>query len=205
MLGGSVALHFPEHGVVASLVLPLQPSDGAPPPRLPTRLRLATLDDDGIVRFLDTERFRRLGIEAFVRGETTAEIVDFVSFVASLSPPPHAVLIDQNLDHHDLATPMVGTEMLPQLRAACPAAKLIIKSANQSSSDRQHYAACGADGSLDKVLSDQLFVAELSALLQYEAPTAPPCAVANTSGAESRRTIESSSRYEDVRGRSIDS
>ena len=47
-----------------------------------------------------------------------------------------------------------GTELIPQLRAAGVTSRLIIQSGNTSTADRAYYAACGADGALDKTLSD---------------------------------------------------
>ena len=68
-------------------------------------LRVASVDDDELARFVDTLAFEELGIEAHVRGASAEEIEGFPDFVSGLAPPPHAVLIDYRLDQCVLSPP----------------------------------------------------------------------------------------------------
>ena len=164
LLGGGIELRFHAERVVASLTMPLVALDGAL--ALPAGLRVASLDDDDIVRAMDRQRFAKLGFEAHVRGDAEDEIVGFPAFVAALDPPPQVVLLDEYLEHPTRGGKLAnGTELVPQLRRLGFAGKIVIKSANQSSGERARYERSGADGAVDKVLSDDAFARELAAIL----------------------------------------
>jgi len=59
-----------------------------------------------------------------------------------------------------------GTQLIPLLKAAGYKGAIIIKSANHSTADREKYLACGADGTMDKLLSASVFAEELNAILE---------------------------------------
>ena len=75
------------------------------------------------------------------------EIQGFPAFVAGLDPPPSVVFLDENLDHSNGSGAFLkGTQLVPRLREAGFAGKIVIKSANQASSERARHRASGADG-----------------------------------------------------------
>ena len=113
----------------------------------------------------DSVVFDSLGFEAHLRGETVDEIIGFPAFVAALDRQPHAVLLDQNLDLFETGEHVTGCTLIPQVRAAGFTGKVIIRSANTTSSDRVSYAASGADGTLDKALIGKEFCNELAKIL----------------------------------------
>ena len=124
MLRGTASLRFLADRVVAALVLPLVAVKGGAP-QLPFGLRVASLDDDDMVRASDRRLFAKLHFEAHVRGATEEEIVGFPAFVASLDPPPDVVLLDEHLDHPTRGGPFAkGTRIVPQLKDAGFAGKV---------------------------------------------------------------------------------
>ena len=164
LLDGALSLRFLADRVVAELNVPLVAVDGDVP-ALPAGLRVASLDDDPVIRMLDVRLFAKLGFDACVRGANEEEIRSFPSFVAGLKPPPLLVFIDQNLDHPIDGSPCVkGTDLVAPLRASF-AGKIVIKSANQSSEDRAHYEASGADAAIDKALMGEALKRELAEIL----------------------------------------
>ena len=169
LMEGELELRFLTSSVVASLTVPFARVDTAAP-ELPAGLRVASLDDDHFVRKIDRRLFDKLGFEAHVRGATLDEILDFPAFVVGLHPPPQVVLLDENLNHPAHGGKLIkGTELVPKLRDLGFDGKIVIKSANQSSTDLIHYEQSGVDGAIDKVLSSDAFVRELAYILAGEA------------------------------------
>ncbi|KAL3906159.1 MAG: hypothetical protein SGPRY_010656 [Prymnesium sp.] len=166
LLDGEMSLCFAPTCVIASVSVPLICEEQSTAPILPPDLQVALVDDDEIIRMLDALQFQKLGIKAHIRGSTAEEIIDFPAFVASLDPQPQLVLLDQNLDHPSHGDSLIkGTSLIPKLRSQGYSGKVIIKSANQSSADRAHYIASGADGTLDKIVRGEAFARELAAFL----------------------------------------
>lgn len=166
LLGGELTLHFLADRVVAAITLPLNVLETNVRLSIPAGLRVASLDDDDVIRRLDVRLFAKLGIDAHVRGATPEEILGFPAFVASLDPQPHLVLLDQMLDHPLTGDPLArGTDLVAPLRAAGFTGRIAIKSANQSSAERAEYLESGADGSLDKALQGEAFARELAAIV----------------------------------------
>lgn len=162
-LGGVATLRFLADEVCAELTLPLDEADVG---TLPAATRIASLDDSDLTRMMDAAAFAELGVEAFVRGETLDEIKRFPEFVASLEPPPSLVMVDYRLDHPMHGTPyLLGTELLPRLRALGFAGKLVIKSANDTAADIARFKADGADDAISKGLSVSSLGRELARVL----------------------------------------
>ena len=87
LLGGSLTLRFLTDSVVAALTFPLTQIDVSAP-ALPATLRVASVDDDEVMRRVDRVLFAELGIEAVSQGASATEIEAFPIFVAAMVPPP---------------------------------------------------------------------------------------------------------------------
>ena len=112
----------------------------ADPLKIPAKLRVAALDDDDVIRLIDKKMYASLGFEAVVLGKNREEIAGFPEYVCAMCPPPHLVVLDQNLNPPTSGERYIlGTQLIAPLRAAGFTGKIVIKSANQSSEDRALY------------------------------------------------------------------
>ena len=65
----------------------------------------------------------------------------------------------------DAGGEVTGCVLIPRLRDAGFAGKIVIRSANATSADRADYVASGADGTIDKAVMGEAFCNELAKIL----------------------------------------
>lgn len=129
-------------------------------------VHIVSIDDDEFIRKFDKMLFKKVKAIATVRGATEEEIIEFPEYVASMSPQPSIVILDQHLDHPIIGGPFVkGTDLVPQLRRLGYSGKIVFKSANHTSEDRKAYILAGADGVIPKGISKDAMVIELTIIL----------------------------------------
>ncbi|KAK3251654.1 hypothetical protein CYMTET_39014 [Cymbomonas tetramitiformis] len=123
---------------------------------LPEGLIYAVAEDNALMRaMLKKYIMNKLkgSSNSLFAGESKEEILNFVNHVLSMNPLPDIIILDQKLDDpRKIGGPsvMLGTDIIWMLKSREYPGVLIIRSANDSQADIDHYLESGVDGILKK-------------------------------------------------------
>jgi PAS domain S-box-containing protein len=157
-LGGDIDLMFEKDRVLANLMLNVECCSNQSlinNTKLPKNTVLYAVEDDEFIRDIFERVFKEIQADenSTIFGATAESIVDFPKMVLALpkNKRPALIMLDENLEHPKTGLPLTfGTTLLKELRGKSYAGKIIIRSANNSSSDIERYRKAGADGIIPK-------------------------------------------------------
>lgn len=164
VLDGTIGLFFKESSVLTSIRVPCNLNEIAQS-ILPKNLTFACLDDDPLSCMIIEDYMKRFKANerTFIQcPKTEGDIDKFKHWV--LTQTPDIVIVDQFLDCGVYQA--LGTTIIQNLRECKFTNICIIRSASDSSDDRELYLESGANGSLPKHLSQSEVASHLSQILE---------------------------------------
>lgn len=131
-------------------------------PRLPHDVRIAALDDSGVIRKMYVRTFQRFlsaNATTLVAGASLEEVTSFTDTVASARPPFDIVLLDNYLDFP--GNSLTGADIAAEIRRHDTSTTVFIRSANNSAHDVEHYLLSGAHGVVPKSIPQSALIKDL--------------------------------------------
>lgn len=131
-------------------------------PHLPPDVRIAALDDSGVIRKMYMRTFQRYlsaSATTLVAGASLEEVTSFTDTVASARPPFDIVLLDNYLDFP--GNSLTGADIAAEIRRRETSATVFIRSANNSAHDVEHYLLSGAHGVVPKSIPQSALIKDL--------------------------------------------